>query len=138
MNRVFRVTEVNRLNGLISTRCGARAAAIGLVLLLGSSFVQAFLAVPAKPFDLRSKTRFEGAVAVVTLTWRDLSDNELGFEVQRSDSGKEFKEVGMVGANTTRFEDRLGKYVTGSFQYRVVSFNQEGRSEPTNTTSVWF
>jgi hypothetical protein len=67
-----------------------------------------------------------------------MSDNELGFEVLRSDNNKEFRVVGMVGANTTRYRDKIGKYITGSFTYKVRAFNQAGRSEESNGVSVWF
>lgn len=94
--------------------------------------------VPKKPYDLEAKTRFDGAVAVAQLNWRDQSDNELGFEVLRSDNGEKFHVVGMVGANTTHYDDKVGKYVTGAFSYKVRAFNQAGRSEDSNVVSVWF
>lgn len=94
--------------------------------------------VPEKPIDLRANGRFDGGVAVAVLQWRDQSDNELGFEVLRSDNGAEFRVIGMVGANTLRYEDRIGKYITGAFTYKVRAFNEAGKSEDSNTASVWF
>lgn len=99
---------------------------------------QAEKSVPEAPFQLEATTRYEGATAVATLTWRDQSDNELGFEVLRSDNGGEFRVVGMVGANTGRYEDKIGKYVTGAFTYKVRAFNEAGKSQDSNTVSVWF
>ena len=46
--------------------------------------------------------------------------------------------IRMIGANTLRFEDKVGKYMIGSFAYKVRAFNEEGRSEDSNTVSVWF
>lgn len=90
------------------------------------------------PYDLRAKTRFDGGIAVAVLAWRDQSDGELGFEVYRSDNGGKFKVVGIVGANTTGHEDKIGKYITGSFQYQIKAFNDGGKSDPSNTVGVWF
>jgi hypothetical protein len=44
----------------------------------------------------------------------------------------------MVGANTTGYRDKVGKYVTGGFSYKVRAFNQAGKSEDSNRASVWF
>lgn len=94
--------------------------------------------VPAKPMQLEVRAEFEGANAISVLTWRDESDNELGFEILRSDNEGEFRVVGMVGANTTKYRDNVGRYVTGAFMYKVRAFNEAGKSEDSNTASVWF
>ena len=112
-----------------------------LLLVAGFSYLVGLpqKSLPAGPYDLRAKTKFEGATAIAELSWRDQSDNELGFEVLRSDdAGKTFKVVGMVGANTTRHEDKVGKYVSGAFQYKVRAFNEAGKSESSNVVGVWF
>ncbi len=118
------------------------AIAAALLAALGGASLYSALPqkiVPAKPFDLRAKTKFKGATAIAELTWRDQSDNELGFEVLRSDdAGKTFKVVGMVGSNTTRHEDKVGKYVSGAYQYQVRAFNEAGKSEPSNVAGAWF
>lgn len=95
-------------------------------------------AVPAAPLQLEAKAEYEGGTAIARLEWRDMSDNELGFEVLRSDNNGEFRVVGMVGANTPRFRDRVGKYVTGAFAYKVRAFNEAGRSGESNIAPVWF
>lgn len=94
--------------------------------------------VPEKPLNLKAATRFDGGTAVAVLSWQDQSGNELGFEVMRADNGGEFRVVGMVGANTVRYEDKVGKYVTGAFTYKVRAFNEAGKSEDSNTASAWF
>jgi len=93
---------------------------------------------PAKPTDLKATLKYEGAVAVAVLEWRDGSDNELGFEVLRSDNNQDYQVVGMVGADTTRYSDKVGKYKTGAFTYKVRAFNQAGKSEDSNVVSAWF
>ncbi len=93
---------------------------------------------PAEPQDLRVTTRFEGATAIAVLTWKDGSENELGFEVLRADNSKEYRVVGMVGANTIKYEDKVGKYITGAFTYKIRAFNQAGKSKDSNVVSAWF
>lgn len=93
---------------------------------------------PEAPVNLRVAGEYEGAVAVATLTWQDESDNEIGFEVLRSDNSGEFRVVGFVGANTGRYQDKVGKYVTGSFAYKVRAFTQSSKSDFSNVASVWF
>ena len=94
--------------------------------------------VPFGPVNLKARADYEGAVAVANLTWQDESENEVGFQILRSDNGEEFKVVGFVGANTTKYQDKVGKYVTGSFTYKVRAFNQVGQSEESSASSVWF
>ena len=94
--------------------------------------------VPAKPLQLKVTTEFKGATAFAALTWRDMSSNELGFEVLRSDNNGDFRVVGMVGANTTQYRDEIGKYITGAFTYKVRAFNDAGKSEFSNTATIWF
>ncbi len=111
-------------------------ALICLVVVVSLAAVQE--EVPIAPVNLNGKADYEGAMAVANLTWQDESENEVGFQVLRSDNGEEFKVVGFVGANTTKYQDKVGKYVTGSFTYRVRAFNQTGPSEESNSSSVWF
>jgi hypothetical protein len=94
--------------------------------------------VPTGPADLKATRRHDGATAVAVLQWVDRADNELGFEILRADNNQEFRVVGMVGANTTRYEDKIGKYITGAFTYKVRAFNQAGKSEESNVVSAWF
>ncbi len=102
-----------------------------------------FLAVkagepPEKPLQLEAKIEYQGANGLVQLQWRDMSDNELGFEILRSDNNGEFRVISIAAANATRHKDRVGKYVTGVFAYKVRAFNESGKSEDSNVASVWF
>lgn len=94
--------------------------------------------VPERPVALEGTPKFEGAMAVAVLEWKDQSDNELGFEILRSDNSGEFRVVGMVGANTARYRDKVGKYISGAFTYKVRGFNEAGKGETSNAVSVWF
>ena len=106
-------------------------------LASGLTLAQEEPGVPENPNNLRIFTSYEGATAVAELLWQDHSDNEVGFEVLRSDNGKEFRVVAVVGADSAHYNDNVGKYITGGFSYKVRAFNEAGRSEDSNVVSIW-
>ena len=106
-------------------------------LVSGLTFAQQETGVPENPNNLRISTRYDGATAVAELLWQDHSDNEVGFEVLRSDNGKEFRVVAVVGADSAHYNDKVGRYITGGFSYKVRAFNEAGKSEDSNVVSVW-
>lgn len=109
-----------------------------LLFTLGSMAEFRQEGVPEGPVNLVARGEYQGAEAITELTWQDESDNELGFEILRSDNGEEFRVVGFVGANTGRYQDKVGRFITGSFAYKVRAFNKAGKSEESNSASVWF
>ena len=115
-----------------------RVFIIGLFSLISTLALATRPDVPEKPINLSVKGEFKGAVATARLKWQDQSDNELGFEILRSDNGAEYRVVGFAGANTEAYEDKVGKYINGAFAYQVRAFNEEGKSETSNAASVWF
>ncbi len=106
-------------------------------LASGLTFAQEEKGVPEAPNNLRIFTRYDGATAVAELLWHDHSDDEVGFEVLRSDNGKEFRVVAVVGADSAHYNDKVGRYITGGFSYKVRAFNKAGRSEDSNVVSIW-
>ena len=108
-----------------------------LFLVSGLTVAQDVKEVPETPNNLRIFTRYEGATAVAELLWQDQSDDEVGFEVLRSDNGKDFRVVAVVGADSAHFNDKVGKYITGGFSYKVRAFNKAGRSEDSHVVSIW-
>ncbi len=106
-------------------------------LASGLTFAQQETGVPENPNNLRIFTSYVGATAVAELLWQDHSDNEVGFEVLRSDNGKEFRVVAVVGADSAHYNDKVGRYITGGFSYKVRAFNEAGRSEDSNGVSIW-
>jgi hypothetical protein len=72
----------------------------------------------------------------VNLAWLDNSGNETGFRVQRSTDGVNFTQIGPdLAANTTIFSDTTTVAGT-TYIYRVVSFNANGVSAPSNSVIV--
>ncbi len=106
-------------------------------LVSGLTFAQEERGIPETPNNLRVFTRYDGATAVAELSWQDHSDDEVGFEILRSDNGKEFRVVGVVGADTAHYNDKVGKYITGGFSYKVRAFNEAGRSEDSDEVAIW-
>jgi len=76
----------------------------------------------------------KGAKGSATLFWRDNSNNETGFTIERAASGSSnFAQAGSVAANAITFKDTLSK---GTYVYRVRSFNSSGTSAYSNSVTV--
>lgn len=72
--------------------------------------------------------------ASITLTWKDNSDNEDGFKIERAIDDGAFVVVGTVAADIVTWTDAA--LVIGSMHnYRVMAFNEFGNSGYTNTAS---
>jgi PKD repeat protein len=76
----------------------------------------------------------KGAKGSATLSWRDNSNNESGFAIERATSGSStFTQVGSVAANAVTFKDTVSK---GSYVYRVRAFNGSATSGYSNSVTV--
>ena len=85
---------------------------------------------PARPTNL-------AAIAVsnaVTLTWQDQSNNETGFQIERSTDGSTFTILATAAANSTK---KAVKTVAGqTYYYRVAAKNNVGLSGYSNTVAT--
>ena len=64
----------------------------------------------------------------IDLIWKDNSDNETGFSVERSEyADRDFKEVGRVPANKNIYSDKTVKK-NSTYYYRVRAVSENGRS----------
>ncbi len=71
----------------------------------------------------------------VDLFWKDNSDNEDGFKIERKVSGGTYETVATVGADKITYRDSgLTKGVV--YYYRVKAFNDKGDSDYSNEVSV--
>jgi PKD repeat protein len=76
----------------------------------------------------------KGVKGSATLSWRDNSNNETGFTIERAASGSStFTQVGSVAANTTSFKDTVSR---GNYVYRVRAFNANATSAYSNSATV--
>ena len=69
----------------------------------------------------------------INLAWNDLSNNESGFTVERSQNGIDFSPIATTGPNATTFTDLAGG---SGFSYRIQAFNANGASRYTNISNV--
>jgi len=75
-------------------------------------------------------------ISNVLLNWKDNSDNENYFAVQRSSSDGFFIRIAALTKNTTTFKDSGNGLIIGStYQYRVVAYSNED-SAISNTVSI--
>ena len=90
------------------------------------------------PVPLAPAQLVVGAVnaSTVNLQWKDNSNNETGFRVERSvTTDSNFQALGNTSANTTLYSDNTieaGK----KYYYRVKAVNSAGTSNPSNSVSV--
>ncbi|MBM3460355.1 MAG: hypothetical protein FJX77_17685, partial [Armatimonadetes bacterium] len=71
----------------------------------------------------------------VRLNWRDRSNNETGFKIQRRDPGGDFVEIGTAGENATTFTDETAD-PNVRHTYRVVATNAGGDSSASNEANA--
>ncbi len=91
--------------------------------------------LPFPPSAPSSLTAVALSQTVVQLTWRDNSDNETSFEVQRSDDGVNFSGSGNVGANTTQTQV-TGLRASTRYFFRLRAVNEGGASGYSNVVEV--
>jgi hypothetical protein len=72
--------------------------------------------------------------AEIDLGWQCNSDNEAGFQVERSTDGVNFTPIAVTEPNVTSYRD-LG-LTPGDYAYRVRAFNAQGHSVYSNTLRV--
>jgi fibronectin type 3 domain-containing protein len=89
------------------------------------------LNVPAAPTNLTA-TVDKG---VVTLKWADKSNNETGFQVERSNNGSVFAVIGTTPTNATNYKDTT-TVVGQRYYYRVVAKNNVGLSSYSNVVTI--
>jgi hypothetical protein len=81
-------------------------------------------APPAAPTGLAAQALGSSHVA---LSWTDQADDELGFEIERSQNGSTWIGVGNAPADATGFDDLTAAPST-TYTYRVRAFNGAGAS----------
>lgn len=75
-------------------------------------------------------------IANVRLNWKDNSDNENYFAVQRSSAGGIFNRIAALTKNSTTYLDSANGTVVGStYLYRIVAYSNED-SAVSNTVSI--
>jgi serine protease AprX len=92
-------------------------------------------APPAPPASPTGLTANATSSSNIDLAWTDNSNNETGFEIERSADGVVFAPRATVGANVTTFADG-GLSPSTTFYYRVNATNGGGDSGYSNVASA--
>ena len=73
----------------------------------------------------------------IKLTWKDNSNNELAFKIERKiSSSNTYELVAFTNANDTVYYDTEGLFATTDYTYRIAAVGQFGLSNWSNTTTV--
>jgi len=88
--------------------------------------------LPEQPMELGSSAL--SAVAA-KLTWKDMSDDETGFVVERKEGSGSYHYAASVASDATEFVD-AGLSANTSYTYRIKALNDYGESPTSNETSV--
>jgi acid phosphatase type 7 len=88
--------------------------------------------IPAAPGNLEATTF---SSSQINLTWTDNANNENGFKVEQSTDGINFAQVAMPGTNAVSYS-ATGLTASTTYHYRVMSFNDAGNSQFSNTANA--
>ena len=88
--------------------------------------------IPAAPSTLVATTF---SSSQINLSWTDNANNENGFKVEQSTDGTTFTQIAMLGSNIVSYS-ATGLSPSTTYHYRVVSFNDAGNSEYSNTANA--
>lgn len=92
---------------------------------------------PAAPSDLAASAGKHGFLGWVDLSWRDASNNEVGFVVERcaGSTCTDFGAIATVAANASSYRDAaVGRRTT--YRYRLTATNSAGDSGYSNIAAA--
>jgi len=81
--------------------------------------------VPLTPTGLN--VTVSSPLLFTSLSWTDVSTNELGYKIERKTGSGVFTQIGQVGTNVTTFNDSAIAQST-TYTYRVYAYNNAGNS----------
>jgi fibronectin type 3 domain-containing protein len=97
-----------------------------------SHTVRVALTVPAAPTNLTATVAKNGQV---TVKWADRSNNETGFQVERSNDGSVFAVIATTATNATNYKDTTT--IAGqTYYFRVAAKNNVGLSSYSNIVTI--
>ena len=97
-----------------------------------SNKVSVSLTVAAAPTQLTAAVANNGEV---TLNWKDNSNNETGFQIERSSDGNVFTAIASVATNIRKYKDATAA-PGQNYYYQVAAQNNVGLSSYSNTVTA--
>jgi titin len=83
--------------------------------------------IPDPPGELMISAMYDQ----INLSWKDYSDNEKGFALERKSGRQEYEEIARLSSDTEYYLDLQLSY-PATFFYRVCAFNDTGKSRYSN------
>ena len=132
-------TPARTRNDLLTVGVRPLAALQGITVTGGTLDIGALMTVPANTLAAPAAPATLRAVAAsgthVDLSWKDQSNNELGFDIERSTDGVTYYLTDTVGAAQVSYSD-LTVQPGHTYFYRVRAYNPGGSSAYAPSTSV--
>ena len=132
-------TSAQTRNDLLTAGIRPLASLQGITVTGGSLDIGALMTVPANALPAPAVPANFQAIAAsgtrVDLSWKDQSNNELGFAIERSTDGVTFYLADTVGAAHVSYSD-LTVQPGKTYFYRVRAYNPGGSSAYAPPTSV--
>jgi subtilisin family serine protease len=91
--------------------------------------------IPLAPSHLNALRDSNAPTSSIKINWKDNSDNEQGFKIQRKVNDGAFKELTTVKANVTSHTDS-GLSAGTTYTYKVAAYNNGGTSAFSNEASA--
>jgi len=88
-----------------------------------------------KPRPASGLYAYRTAPTLIRIRWRDNSEIETGFRIERKTSEAAFAQLDTVEANVTSYDDQSVTDGT-QYQYRILSYRFEALADPSNEISV--
>ena len=105
-----------------------------IIALSGCGKKRHYVAPPPSPFAPFDLVATAVSSTQINLTWKETSENEIGFYVYRKDTN-DFRKIAVLDSNTTLYSDSPLQSET-TYSYKITSYTNDGESSPSNIASA--